>query len=305
MKFFKFFNARLFSIAVLALLMQGSIKSCGLLQIGELSLERTLAVSGPATLTIESFGGSVKIEHGPDETISLQMKFKVQAGDRAGVEKLLKRLNEDPPITQVGDKISLGSLDQYALPTGGFLNPSIAIEFELKVPDGTTLDIQTGSGDLIVSHAKGAIKAELGWGSADVKNFEGELDLKTSAGRLNLLNLRGKTKVESVNGSIFVESARGDLTVYTKRGYIEINSEITEGAQWHVESDSGDVSMTLPRDSNFMIYSKTNTGQIKVDFSITTTGLRGDWGFSGLIGKKTETRLEIITQSGKIQLGRK
>jgi hypothetical protein len=301
----KILNVRLFSIAVLALFMQGSIKSCGIFQVGELAIEQTIAVTTPVTLNVASSGGSVKIEHGPDEKISISMKFRVQAGDRAGAEKLLKRLNEDPPITQVGDKISLGDLDRYALPTGGFFNPTIAIDFMLKIPDGTVINVETKSGDLTVSHAKATVKAELGWGSADVKNFEGELDISTSAGRLNLLNLRGMTKVESVSGSIFAQSVRGDLMLYTKRGYAEIDSEITEGAQWRIESDAGEIAMGLPRDSNFMLYSKTDSGQIKVDFSITTTGLRGDWGFSGLVGKKTETRLELVTKTGKIQLSRK
>lgn len=301
----KSYSVRLFSIALLAFFLQGSVKSCGLFYLGEISLDQTFEVPNPVTISIESSGGSVKVEHGSEGKISITMKFNVRTGDRAGAVKLLQRLKEDPPVIRGGDKVRLGELDQYTLPTGGFLSSSISIDVEIKVPDGTTLDIQTNSGDLSVSRLKGRLKADLNGGSASVKNFEGKLDLATAYGRFELAHVRGETKLESANGSVFIRDLRGDLTVFTKKALIELDSEISSGARWHIETDSGDISVVLPHDANFLIYARTKSGQIKMDFPVTTTGLRGEWGLAGQVGPKTDTRVEIATQSGKIEIGRK
>ncbi len=298
-------SARLFSIAVLALFLQGSIKSCGLFYTGELLLEQTLEISESAALSVQSSGGLVNLERGPDGKVSLAMTFHVRAGDRAKVMQLLKRLRDDPPIARENNKIQLGDLSKYQLPSGGFFSPSISIDFQLKVPEGVSLDVQTDSGDLTASRVHGILKAELDWGSASVTSFEGRLDIQTTHGRLDVANTRGETQLASAAGPIFITDVRGDLTVEAKKGSIELDSEITPGARWHLQTESGDVSLMLPRDSNFLIYVRTQSGAIKIDFPLTTTGLRGDWQMAGQIGPKTDTRIEIITQSGKIAIGRK
>lgn len=300
------FATRLFAIALLAFFLQGSVKSCGLVYLGELSSEQTLDVDGSATLSVQSSGGSVQIDRGPEGKISVTMKFSVRAGDRAGARQLLKQLEQDPPLEREGNKIRLGDLSKYKLPTGGFFDPSISIDFQLKVPAGTSLDIQTNSGDLNVSRLSGTLKAELGWGAATVKSFEGALDIKTTTGRLTLANLRGQTKLESKSGLIFLNDIRGDLTVESKSGSVELDSEITLGAQWHFQTQSGNVTLALPQDSQFQIRARSTSGQIKIDFPLTTTGLRDEWQVTAQVGgSKPDARIEMITQSGNVQIGRK
>src|SRR6188474_1968265 len=74
--------------------------------------ERTLTVGGPVTLDIRTGAGNIDIHSGPAN--SIRVVGRVRAGRswfNGDVEERIRRIEAMPPITQNGDAVRLGPLE--------------------------------------------------------------------------------------------------------------------------------------------------------------------------------------------------
>jgi DUF4097 and DUF4098 domain-containing protein YvlB len=132
---------------------------------------------------------------------------------------------------------------------------SPGIDLVITVPDSLNLDINDGSGDIIINAMQSNINVKDGSGSLSIhsaKNLSiddgsGDINLENITGNLALTDGSGSIKINNVNGSATIEDGSGDmiisnvqgsLTVEDGSGEIAINN--VNGAV-NVDDSSGDI----------------------------------------------------------------
>jgi DUF4097 and DUF4098 domain-containing protein YvlB len=153
------------------------------------------------------------------------------------------------------------------------------VSVKLIVPHGTTLNTETGSGDV---HAKGryaAVDARTGAGDISIDEVEQDAAIKVASGDVHLMRVGGKLKAQTaagdlkvgpVGGDAEVKSAAGDIsldevggsaTVHTASGDLRLGA-VTEG-KVELKSVSGDMLVGVRRGSRVWMDVKTVTGDAR------------------------------------------
>ena len=155
------------------------------------------------------------------------------------------------------------------------------ISVRLRVPHGTKLKTETGSGDV---HAKGRysdVEARTGAGDISIDEVERDAAVKVASGDVRISSVGGKLqaqtaagdlKVGAVGGSAEVKTAAGDIsldevggsaTVHSASGDLRLGA-VTEG-KVELKSVSGDMLVGVRRGSRVWMDVKTITGDARSD----------------------------------------
>ncbi len=279
------------------------------------SFDRTLKVSGPVELRLENGSGAVHVRGGPAGTVTIHAEVRVRGGN---AEEKLRRLEQNPPIVQTGNSISVGqNLDPD-------LRRNAGLNYDIVVPADTRVDVHTGSGNEEVSGIKGPVNARTGSGAVRITDVPGEVTVDTGSGGVELENigtlvrahtgsgsvradLSGtrsgngpRTTVETGSGSIELQNVHGGLYAHTGSGHVSVSGEPT--ADWDVHTGSGGVELNLPSDAAFDLAAHTGSGHIKVDHPIIMQGAIGNrHNVEGKV-RGGGPRLEVRTGSGGIYI---
>jgi DUF4097 and DUF4098 domain-containing protein YvlB len=137
-----------------------------------------------------------------------------------------------------------------------------------------SLDVKTNSGG--VSLTKVTVRKE-----TKVQDDFGEIklqqalaasyDLHTNSGSITVDGAKGKLKAHTDFGGIKIENAQAvTLDLETKSGTVEFMGSLGMGPH-RVQSDFGEIDLTLPADSKLNVDLSTSFGKIKSDLPITVT----------------------------------
>jgi DUF4097 and DUF4098 domain-containing protein YvlB len=248
------------------------------------SFDRSLKVSGPATLEIYTRSGDVSVKTGGAGTIAVTGKIWVNdhwwssgthRGDVSEVEK-------NPPIQQNGSNIRIDYPNSR----------DISINFEITVPPDTTVRTHTGSGDQRMEGLKAAAELESGSGDMRLGDLSGGLRLHTGSGDVEARDISGQFTAEAGSGDIELEQkGAGNVEVHTGSGNIELHNlrgalhaeagsgDMTiDGAQtgpWELRTGSGNVEVRMPGDAAFDLDATTSSGSLTIDHPVTMT-VQGD-----------------------------
>jgi len=133
-------------------------------------------------------------------------------------------------------------------------------KWELTVPDGLSIEFNSGSGDLSLSDLKGEIDFSTGSGDAHIENFDGELKCNSGSGDFELKNIKGEAKVNSGSGDHHISDSELYAKANTGSGDIEVND--SKGG-YKLNTGSGDVEagrITLSEEGNF----NTGSGDVEI-----------------------------------------
>jgi DUF4097 and DUF4098 domain-containing protein YvlB len=96
-------------------------------------------------------------------------------------------------------------------------------------------------------------------------------DLQTARGNLAIDNIAGALNIRADSGNVEVKNARQvSLTAQTTRGAITFAGSLGAGPHT-LESDHGNISLTLPKDSAFAFDLQTDRGTIQSDLPLVFT----------------------------------
>lgn len=223
------------------------------------SFERTLKVSGPAQLNIETGSGDISVRTGNATTVHVKAIVHVHVrseNGQASAEDTLRSIQEDPPIEQQGNSIQIGH------DTGRRLMHGVSIDYALEVPAGSNLTARSGSGDMSLAGPLAKAEAETGSGDVSVEQVTGNLRLSTGSGDVRLKQA-GAAGAEVRTGSgdvdlelpsegsfdLTVATGSGDISssnglsfegTYTRRG--QLRAKVRGGGpDFNVQTGSGDV----------------------------------------------------------------
>ncbi len=276
--------------------------------------ERTLNVGGGVVdLQVATGSGDVTVRRGGSGSVRITGRISVGRRD-SNPESTLQMIQNDPPIEQNGNRIRIGrntddddDLMQY-----------VSIDYEIVVPEGTSLDVNTGSGDLEIRGLGARVEVTTGSGDIELADIGGEVEARTGSGDIEAENIAGSFEANSGSGSVELsQTAEGDVSVATGSGDIELTGirgglRVATGSgdievdgepldEWSLASSSGEISIRLPSGFAFDLDVETSSGDIDIDYPITTEGpirrnrLQGQVNGGGV-------EIQLRTSSGSITI---
>ncbi len=295
------------------------------------SFERTLDISGPVDLEVRSGSGSITVRTGGSDTVRVIGHIRAQSSwDSGSAEDKVRRLEENPPIEQTGNRIVIGEVDDRELAR------NVSISYELQVPADTTLRSATGSGNQSIGDIHGPVDASSGSGSLEIGDVGGDVEASTGSGDIQIESVHGrlrakagsgsikargvagaihsssgsgsvevqqtapgKVEVETGSGNIQLSGVRGALRASTGSGTITVDGVPT--GDWALRASSGDIDLRLNEKVGFNLRARTSSGRIESDHPVTVTGklsrreLRGQVRGGGSL-------VEVHTSSGSIRI---
>jgi DUF4097 and DUF4098 domain-containing protein YvlB len=294
--------------------------------------DRTLAVTGPVDLDVQTGSGNITVRAGDSSKVEIHAKIHASnwhGGD--DIEARIKSIEDNPPIEQDGNTIRVGHEPDRER------ERNISISYELIVPAQTKLHSQSGSGDESAEGISGPADATSGSGSLHLSNIGGEVHVRTGSGDIELKSIQGPSHAGSGSGSIHAsgiaggfngqtgsgdvrleQSAPGDVEIGTGSGSVEVKGvkgavRVTTGSgeieasgdptgEWKLRTGSGDVTVELPKQAAFDVYAHTGSGSIDttdheltVQGTISTRELHGKVNGGGVL-------VDLSTSSGTIRI---
>jgi Putative adhesin len=262
------------------------------------TFDRSLQVNGNVDLEVLTRSGDITVRNGAGNTVSIH--GTIHSGnswfgsDRKGEAQ---QLQNNPPIRQTGNSIRIDYVN---------IN-NISIDYEITVPENTTLRAHTGSGDQTIEGLKGNVELESGSGDLKLARLTGEMRFQTGSGNVRGRELSGPAKVKAGSGDIEIEEmAAGDLDIRTGSGNITVNginggfrAEAGSGDihgkgspanMWSVRTGSGNVTLNVPTEAAFDVDISSNSGTVTLGHPVTTT----------VQGRIEESRKSVV---GKVRGG--
>jgi DUF4097 and DUF4098 domain-containing protein YvlB len=193
-------------------------------------------VAAGQTIRVENISGDIVAS--PGQEFSAVVTLTVSAATRQKADEILKKTeivgNHDDDgwnlETIWPGRRSGGRGNRHGSPCD---QCRISARYEIIVPPGVTVELQTVNGDV------------------------------------RLLDVDGELNLESVNGSIEVRGARRSLSAQTVNGKIDAVAQALPGdAQVSLQTVNGGVTLTLPADARFELEASTMNGRIASTFPL-------------------------------------
>ncbi len=280
--------------------------------------DRTLNVSGPVDLGVETGSGSITVRAGDTGKVTIHGDIRARGGD---ADQRVKQIEANPPIQQTGNTIRIRKAEESG--GGGWFNfgdRGLTISYVITVPADTRLDAHSGSGSQQVSDIKGPLTAHTGSGSVRVSGIAGEVQAETGSGSMQLEDLRGNVRghtgsgsikadnlgsgnsriaLETGSGSVEVRRVRGSVTAHTGSGHVIVDGE--PSGEWNLHTGSGGLEVRVPANAAFDVKAHTGSGGISVDHPITVQGNIGKHDLEGKV-RGGGPLLQLGTGSGGIRI---
>lgn len=227
------------------------------------TFDKTLSVNGTANLNVSTGSGYIHVTPGPDGSIHIIGHVHASMGFLGGsADERVRRVTDNPPIMQNGNNIEVGQHTHFE---------NVSIDYVITAPRGTTLEANSGSGDLNISNLGAPLKAGTGSGSIEASDLTGDVSLSTGSGDIRaMMNGAHYVKSETGSGTIRLQGVTGGLFAETGSGDIEVAGQPGDG--WKVETGSGSVTLNTGSGAHFSLDASTGSGDVHSDPPLTTHG---------------------------------
>jgi DUF4097 and DUF4098 domain-containing protein YvlB len=277
--------------AVLAFALPGFASVAG-------TFDRSFQVSGPVDLEVLSRSGDVTVRNGAAGTVSIHGKIHVGNGWFSGDRHAdVQEIQNNPPVRQNGNSIRVDYINYN----------NISIDYEITVPEDTTLRSHTGSGDQNIEGLRGRVELESGSGDLKLGRLTGEMRFSTGSGNVRGHELSGPARIKAGSGDIDIEeTGEGDVDIRTGSGNItakginggfhaeagsgDIRGDGSQKNLWTVRTGSGNVSLRVPQDAAFDVDVSSSSGSVTMGHPVTAT----------IQGRVSESRKSVV---GKVRGG--
>ena len=262
------------------------------------TFDRSFQVSGAVDLEVLSRSGDVTVRNGPSGTVTVHGKINVGnswfSGDHHGD---VQAIQNNPPIRQSGNSIRIDYVNYN----------NISIDYEITVPDETSVRSHTGSGDQTIEGLRGRVELESGSGDLRLSRLTGEMRFSTGSGNVRGHELNGPARAKAGSGDIDIEeNGEGDIDIRTDSGNIsvkginggfhaeagsgDIHGDGSPKNLWTVRTGSGNVVLRVPQDAAFDVDVSSSSGSVTMGHAVQTT----------IQGRVQESRKSVV---GKVRGG--
>ena len=282
-------------------------------QRAEGSFARTLTVSGPVDLDVQTGSGDIEVRIGQPGTVQVEARIRAWARDGADAAARVREVEADPPVEQNGSTVRLGLRrnDRWNW-------DRVSISYTVTVPADTRLRTRTGSGDqtlagvqrdvdassgsgnVRIGNVGGAVRATAGSGDISIAGSGGGVEARSGSGDVVVNGAgTGRTGVGTGSGDVRVTGVQGPLSLHTASGNIEV--EGTPAAPWNLAASSGDITVMMSGASAFDLEASTSSGHIDSVAPVSVSGRLSRRGLRGQV-RGGGPAVAISTASGNIQI---
>ncbi|HEU4981208.1 MAG TPA: DUF4097 family beta strand repeat-containing protein [Acidobacteriaceae bacterium] len=256
------------------------------------TFDRTLHVTGAATLNVSTGSGYIHITPGPAGSVHIIGHIHASSGlFSSSPGQSAREVADHPPITQNGNQIDIGKHTHYN---------NVSIDYVITVPRGTIVSTAAGSGDINVSNLGASLRAETGSGDIEVNDLTGTVALNTGSGTIHaMMNNAEHVRVGTGSGNIRLTGVTGKLYAETGSGDIEISGN--PQADWKIVTGSGKVTLNTGN-SRYSLDASTGSGNIHSDPPLTVHGTANPFHVSGDINGGGGPTVRVQTGSGGVRI---
>jgi hypothetical protein len=253
------------------------------------TIEREFVVTAPASMTVSNVRGSVNIQAGSDDVVTVTAVKHLDTGDPDRTEIEIWQ-QED------GSVIAKTRYHEDGWRLFGRRQPC-KVDYIVHVPRACDARIKCVSS------------------KAAIEGLEGEFDVKTVSGKVILKDLSGRVKATSVSGAIFgtqlsgateFESVSGkvhlvesDLPIVTGSsvsGHLVLETPLGEGP-YRFKTVSGDMKLVLPTETGFTVGFRSMSGSFKTSLPATRSQRRGHNWHTELCGGGPDVHFSSVSGS--------
>ncbi len=262
------------------------------------TFDRSFQVSGPVDLEVLTRSGDITVRNGSSGSVSIHAKIHSSNSWFLGDQKpQVQELQNNPPMRQSGNSIRIDYVNLR----------NISVDYEITVPEDTTVRAHTGSGNQTVEGVRGNADLESGSGDLRLARLTGDLHFQTASGNVRARQISGPARVKVASGDIEIEevgagdidvrNGSGNITVHginggfrAEAGSGDIRGEGMPKNMWSIRTGSGNVTLRVPSDLAFDVDVSTSSGSVTMNHPVTTT----------IQGRVHESRKSIV---GKVRGG--
>jgi DUF4097 and DUF4098 domain-containing protein YvlB len=158
-------------------------------------------------LIIEDQRGDLEIRAGDQPTIEAIVKRTIQADNEEAAKKINSELKVEI-VEQAGSYLLRSN--RRSLPDDGRL---VRLDMVLRVPKGTSTDITSERGDLVMDGLKGNQNLTVHHGDVHAMNIEGLVRIHKSGGSIEAREIKGNVDVDGRGRDVEAAGVTGTVTV--------------------------------------------------------------------------------------------
>ncbi len=248
--------SRLVAAAVLAAALTGG----GCAGRYEESATEDLRLPGLPRLNIRLDEGSVRITERIGSRIEMQIRRTAAAPSAETARSLLDAVVVE--AAEDGEAVEIRGRR-----TGGFAwraSEELRLSLDVSVPPGTTLEVRTGAGRIVLAGLTGPVLAVSMDGRITAEGLRSPdsedtapIHLRTAAGRIEGEDIEGRIHAETGEGSIRLTGRLVEVTAWTGDGAVEVETlpgnSVTDG-DWRLRSADGRVSLRLAEGTDAEVF---------------------------------------------------
>jgi DUF4097 and DUF4098 domain-containing protein YvlB len=160
--------------------------------------------------------------------------------------------------------------------------------YDVSVPRGARLILEAVSGDVISKGSQGEIEATSVSGDVDVTDGVRTVSAESVSGSVHVAQVNGNLRTETVSGDLRAEDVTGDVEASTVSGSIrlvgiqskDVRTESVSGdivytgtiepsGRYSFESHSGTLRLNIPKGAGAQFSVETFSGDLSTDFPVT------------------------------------
>jgi hypothetical protein len=182
------------------------------------------------------------------------------------------------------------------------------VEYEIQVPAGSDLTLQSETGPIHVEKLRGDVTIEGSNAPIDVVDCaDGHVHVKTLDGAVNLTNIHnGHVEIVSMGGDVTMNAVSGPLVkVNSNSGKIQYDGDFGAEGDYDFSSHTGNIEAIAPAYASIDVLARSSNGPVQSDFSLEPkhtpfvaavgSAFAGTW-------NKAASSVSLFSFSGRIHL---
>ncbi len=258
--------------------------------------EEVFSASGPVRADVVTKSGDISVQASSGNVARVVLKASGANGDvllQTAEISFDEKSNELVVHTRARDQFDSLSGLKNILTLGAM---SGDLDVILTLPEGSSVDAITGSGDTVTRGALADVDVTTGSGDVRVGDTVGSLDVKTGSGDVVAGHIVDNFECRCASGDVRCDGAATTTTIHTASGDVTLTA--VRGGDISVRAVSGDIRVSVKQGLVIDVDGTTISGDIGSSIPLDSGG--GDDG-----GDEDETvSIRVVTVSGDVRISR-
>lgn len=267
----------------------------------DLRTTRSLTLPSAQTLLLDNADGAIRVVTVEAASeISVDVEIKMYALNDSADLATLRRYME----SLVEARSAPGRLEITTEPLERPRAIALQVEYRVRVPQGTNIDIIGSNGNIWVAEGCGQVSVHSGNADIEILGPRGAVIARSINGRIRVIDAQSSTTLQTVNGNILARLLDGVLEASSTNGAITTHVLDPRVSGCVLNSENGAIKVILADDISFTIDASAQRGTVRSDFPVErAAGARRTKSLRGKFGDG-ETKLNLSTGNGNIWLAR-